>query len=162
MTDKNDNAPIFVGNGKPIIAVVPNMSNFGFPVTKVHAVDLDAGINGDVRYTLLNEPTKLFGIDAISGRIRVLGPVQGDAQRVYGFDVKATDRRGAEDGHSAITNVFVYVLDENRQVRLVLAGKPEEVEREVDLLMKSLSEATDFDVRVRTLEPHDIDGLEPA
>lgn len=82
------------------------MANFGFAVTKVHAVDLDAGANGDVRYSLLNEPSKLFGIDAVSGRIRVLGPVRGD-QRVYGFDVKATDRRGAEDGQSAITNVFV-------------------------------------------------------
>jgi hypothetical protein len=28
---------------------------------------------------------------------------------VYGFDVKATDRRGADDGRSAITNVFVSV-----------------------------------------------------
>lgn len=102
----NDNAPKFVGNGKPIIAVMPNMANFGFPVTKVHAVDLDSGANGDVRYSLLNEPSKLFGIDAISGRIRILGPVRGD-QRVYGFDVKATDRRGADDGQSAITNVFV-------------------------------------------------------
>lgn len=109
MIDVNDNAPKFIGNGKPIIAVMPNMANFGFPVTKVQAIDLDAGINADIRYTLLNEPTKLFGIDPIRGRIRVLGPVKGD-QRVYGFDVKATDRQGADDGKSAITNVFVSSL----------------------------------------------------
>lgn len=30
-----------------------------------------------------------------------------DAGKVYGFDVKATDRRGADDGKSAIANVFV-------------------------------------------------------
>lgn len=106
MTDVNDNAPKFVGNGKPIIAVMPNMANFGFPVTKVHATDMDVGNNADIRYSLLNEPSKLFGIDAVTGRIRVLGPVKGD-QRVYGFDVRATDRRGADDGKSAITNVFV-------------------------------------------------------
>lgn len=54
------------------------------------------------------------------------------------------------------------MLDENRQVRLVLAGKPEEVEQEIDNLTKSLSEATDLDVRVRMLEPHGTDGQEPA
>lgn len=109
MLDINDNAPRFIGNGKPVIAVIPNMANFDFPVTKVRATDLDTGINAEIRYMLLNEPSKFFGIDAITGHIRVLGPVRMDAQRVYGFDVKATDRRGAADGKSAITNVFVCI-----------------------------------------------------
>lgn len=104
--DENDHEPKFVGNGKPIIAVMPNSANFGFPVTRVHATDQDIGLNADVRYSLLNEPSKLFGIDAISGRIRVLGPTRNE-QRVYGFDVKATDRQGADDGRSSIANVFV-------------------------------------------------------
>lgn len=56
----------------------------------------------------------------------------------------------------------MYVLDENRQVRLVLAGKPEDVEQEIDNLTKSLSEATELDVRVRMLEPHVTEGQEPA
>lgn len=46
------------------------------------------------------------------------------------------------------------MLDDNRQVRLVIAGRPEEVEREVESLTKQLSEATDYDVRIRILEPH--------
>lgn len=75
-------------------------------------------------------------------------------QRVYGFDVKATDRAGASDGRSAIANVFVYVLDESRQVRLVVAGRPEEVEKRIDGLMRTLSDVTELDVRVRILEPH--------
>lgn len=83
------------------------MANFDFPVTSVRATDQDAGINAEIRYMLLNEPSKMFGIDAITGHIRVLGAVRMDSQRVYGFDVKATDRRGAADGKSAITNVFV-------------------------------------------------------
>lgn len=85
---------------------MPNSANFGFHVTSVHATDQDIGLNADVRYSLLNEPSKLFGIDAISGRIRVLGPIRNE-QRVYGFDVKATDRLGADDGRSSIANVFV-------------------------------------------------------
>lgn len=46
------------------------------------------------------------------------------------------------------------MLEENKQVRLVVAGKPEQVEKEVESLTRQLSEATDFDVRVRILEPH--------
>lgn len=64
----------------------------------------------EIRYSLLNEPTKLFEIDEMSGSIRVLGPVTV-GQRVYGFDVKATDRKGAEDGKSTIVNVFVRIFD---------------------------------------------------
>lgn len=82
------------------------MANFGYIVTQVYATDLDFGLNSEIRYTLLNEPAQLFAIDGITGRIRVLGPINKD-QRVYGFDVKATDRKGAEDGKSSITNVFV-------------------------------------------------------
>lgn len=110
VTDENDHAPKFTGNGKPIVAVIPNTANFGYPVTTVQATDDDIGINADIRYTLLNEPSKLFEIDEISGSIRVLGPMSGSDQRVHGFDVKATDRRGAEDGQSTITNVFVSIL----------------------------------------------------
>lgn len=104
--DENDNAPRFVGNGKPIVSVIPNIANFGYAVTKVEAIDDDIGLNAEIRFTLLNEPYKLFEIDEMSGNIRVLGPIVGD-QRVYGFDVKATDRKGAEDGKSNIVNVFV-------------------------------------------------------
>lgn len=106
MADVNDNPPKFRSNGRPIIAVIPNSANFGYPVAKVEAYDPDAGINAEIRYSLINEPTKLFSIDGVTGRIRLLGP-PSLSQRVYGFDVKATDRRGADDGKSAITNVFV-------------------------------------------------------
>lgn len=104
--DQNDNSPKFVGDGKPIVAVLQPTANFGHPVTKVQATDDDIGVNAEIRYSLLNEPTKLFEIDEITGNIRVIGPIPND-QRVYGFDVKATDRKGAEDGRSSIVNVFV-------------------------------------------------------
>lgn len=90
------------------MAVIPNTANFGYPVTKVEATDDDIGLNAEIRYSLLNEPTKLFEIDEMSGNIRVIGPITND-QRVYGFDVKATDRKGAEDGRSSIVNVFVSI-----------------------------------------------------
>ena len=158
--DENDNEPRFKSAGQAIIAVVPRTATFGYPVTIVMAFDADDGLNAEIRYRLLNEPSRLFGIDELTGKIRLIGIIPMD-QRVYGFDVKATDRGGADDGRSSIANVFVYIIDEARQVRIVVAGKPVEVEQRIDALMQVLSEAIQMDVRVRLLEPH-VGGLEPA
>lgn len=158
--DENDNEPRFKGNGQPIIAVVPQSANFGYPITLVEATDADKGINAEIRYKLLNEPSKLFGIDEISGKIRLVALLPPN-ERVYGFDVKAADRAGADDGHSSIINVFVYVINESKQVRIVIAGKPVEVERKIDTLLRVLSDAIGAEVRVRLLEPH-VGGVEPA
>uniref|UniRef100_A0A6P4DY85 Cadherin-89D-like n=1 Tax=Drosophila rhopaloa TaxID=1041015 RepID=A0A6P4DY85_DRORH len=68
---------------------------------------------------------------------------------------------GADDGRSGIVNVFVYIIDEAKQVRLVVAGMPVEVERRIEGLMEALSDAIGKDVRVRLLEPYS-GGLEAA
>ncbi|EDW67860.2 uncharacterized protein Dvir_GJ22851 [Drosophila virilis] len=153
IADENDNSPKFRGNGQPIVAVLPRSASFGYHVTRVTATDADEGLNAEIRYRLLNEPTRLFGIDDLTGNIRLLGDLPLD-ERIYGFDVKATDRMGADDGRSGIVNVFVYIIDEAKQVRLVVAGMPVDVERRIDSLMDALSSAIGKDVRVRLLEPN--------
>lgn len=101
------------------MAVIPNTANFGHSVTKVDATDDDIGLNSEIRYSLLNEPSKMFEIDDMTGSIRVLAPISGD-QRVYGFDVKATDRKGAEDGKSSIVNVFVRISSLKKVFLIIL------------------------------------------
>lgn len=56
----------------------------------------------------------------------------------------------------------VYILDDNRQVRLVIAGTPVEIEKEIKVLTDSLSEITGLDVRIRMIEPHVGDKYQPA
>ncbi|XP_055623219.1 cadherin-89D-like isoform X2 [Toxorhynchites rutilus septentrionalis] len=153
--DVNDNAPIFKGNDGPIIAVVPDRANYGYPVMKVEAYDEDTGSNGEVRYSLLNEPARLFDIDAMSGQIRLLSSLLTFQDRVFGFDVKATDRVGADDGKSTIANVFVYVLNSNQEVCLVLSGPPVEIEKQLGMITGSLTLATGYDVRIRALESNE-------
>jgi Cadherin domain len=104
--DVNDHVPVFRENG-PIIAVIPDTVKYGYNVLKVQADDDDSNINGDIRYSIINEPTNFFGIDALTGQIRALGPLWRDNQRVFGFDVKATDRQGSDSGKSSIVNVLV-------------------------------------------------------
>lgn len=78
----------------------------------LQATDPDEGLNADIRYHILgriDDESRKFVIDPITGQVRSIVSFAYDAGRVYGFDVKATDRRGADDGKSAITNVFVSV-----------------------------------------------------
>lgn len=46
----------------------------------------------------------------MSGVVRSMVTFALDGGRIYGFDVKATDREGSENGHSAVANVFVSYL----------------------------------------------------
>ncbi|XP_058813013.1 cadherin-89D isoform X2 [Topomyia yanbarensis] len=153
--DVNDNSPIFRENDGPIIAVVPDRANYGYPVLKVEAYDADIAGNGEIRYSLLNEPARLFSIDALSGQIRLLSSLVTFQDQVFGFDVKATDRVGADDGKSTIANVFVYVLNAHQEVCMVLSGAPVEVEKQMGMITASLSLATGYDVRIRALESND-------
>ncbi|XP_072949863.1 cadherin-89D isoform X2 [Epargyreus clarus] len=150
--DVNDNAPRFVNGGRPMVTAIPTTAAFGYEVIQLQATDADTGINADVRYQVINSAGARFAVDAVSGRVRAAGGFARDAGRVIGFDVKATDRRGADDGRSAIANVFVYVLDVSKQLVLVVAAKPMEVEKEVENITRYLSNMTGFDIRVRRLE----------
>lgn len=106
VVDVNDHVPMF-RDQSPIIAVIPDTVTYGYNVLKVTADDRDIGLNGDVRYSLINEPTNFFGIDALTGQVRTLGPLWRSHQKVFGFDVRATDRQGSENGKTSIINVLV-------------------------------------------------------
>nr|CAD7597865.1 unnamed protein product [Timema genevievae] len=76
----------------------------------VQAVDADEGLNADVRYQILgraDDESRKFTVDPLTGQVRSIVSFSRDAGRVFGFDVKATDKRGADDGRSSITNVFL-------------------------------------------------------
>ncbi|XP_032683079.1 cadherin-89D isoform X1 [Odontomachus brunneus] len=153
--DVNDNAPRFKSKGRPILAAIPTTAHYGYEVVKVEAEDPDQGINGEIRYQILGrEDAPRFAIDPLSGQVRSVASFGRDAGRVFGFDVKATDRQGAESGRSSIANVFVYVLDDQKQVVMVMGRKPIEIEPQLENITIALQNVTGLDVRVRKLEPH--------
>ncbi|XP_008554394.1 cadherin-89D isoform X3 [Microplitis demolitor] len=153
--DINDNAPKFKSKGRPLLAAVPASANYGYEIIRVEAEDIDEGINGEIRYKILGrQDAPRFAIDPLSGQVRSVGSFTREAGRVFGFDVKATDRRGADNGRSSIANVFVYVVDDNKQVVMVMGRKPTEIENQVEDITGALKNLTGLDVRVRKLEPH--------
>ncbi|XP_022919668.1 cadherin-89D isoform X2 [Onthophagus taurus] len=157
VTDLNDNAPRFTITGRPIVAAIPASANYGYQTLKLQAKDPDLGINGEIRYQIIgraDEATKRFSIDPVSGQVRAISNFVKDAGKVYGFDVKATDKKGADDGKSSIANVFVYVLDEQKQLIMIMGSEPAKVENGMENITLALYNTTGFDIRVRKLEPH--------
>ncbi|KAK5650009.1 hypothetical protein RI129_001038 [Pyrocoelia pectoralis] len=156
ITDVNDNSPNFTLSGKPIVTAIPNNANYGYHVIKLQAFDPDWGINGKIRYQILgraDEASRRFVIDPTTGQVRTISSLTKDAGRLFGFDVKATDRNGADDGRSAIANVLVYILDQQKQVVMTVQSKPIEIENNLEHLTRTLCNATGYDVRVRKIEP---------
>ena len=100
-----------------ILHIISNLIFSALSANNLHnilqAADPDEGLNADIRYQILgrmDDESRKFIIDPVTGQVRSIVSFAYDAGRVYGFDVKATDKRGADDGKSAITNVFESVF----------------------------------------------------
>ena len=72
--DVNDNAPEF-DQFPSYVATITNNITQGSEVTRVRATDQDEGINRDVTYSLLSDPSNSFGINSITGVISVVSPL---------------------------------------------------------------------------------------
>ncbi|XP_054156169.1 protocadherin Fat 4-like isoform X2 [Oppia nitens] len=155
--DENDNPPVFDNKGRPVVAAIPLEANFGYQVVKLAAKDADIGINGAIRYEILSrgdDSSSRFHIDPVSGVIRSMVTFTLDGGKLYGFDVKATDREGSENGNSAVTNIFIYVLPETKMILFVADKEPIMVEKKSGEILSYLTNITGFDVKMAKLGPH--------
>ncbi|XP_027710091.1 protocadherin beta-5-like [Vombatus ursinus] len=110
IVDVNDNAPVFVQSKYQV--QIPENSPIDSLVVTVAAQDLDAGINGDVAYALFqasDEVSQTFGVDPVSGEIRLKKQVDFEAIQKYEVEIEATDI-GALSGKCT---VLVQVMDLN-------------------------------------------------
>ena len=137
----------------------------------LQAEDKDTGVGGNIHYTILSkeeDESELFGIHPETGQVRVkvtggLLPYSS-SNKVFGFDVKASDDGGRPGGHSIIANVFVnysslhsylnffpskydmtisccaasqiYVTEEEEQAVVTINASPEEVEESLNAILR--------------------------
>uniref|UniRef100_A0A183V6T8 Cadherin n=1 Tax=Toxocara canis TaxID=6265 RepID=A0A183V6T8_TOXCA len=108
--DINDNRPVF---DKILYeAEIGENIDGGTSLLRVNASDKDASLNGDVRYSIVEEEmNKLFRIDENSGEIFTLVTLDADVNSKYRFEVKAVDR--GQPALSEVAVVEVRVIDEN-------------------------------------------------
>nr|XP_018896045.1 PREDICTED: fat-like cadherin-related tumor suppressor homolog isoform X2 [Bemisia tabaci] len=109
LTDLNDNAPAFTPS--KIIANIPEDSDIGTLVTKVHATDNDVGLNRKIRYTLIDSAKGFFNIAPESGLITLMKRLDRETQDLYNLTVKASDQ--GNPPLSNVTNIEIVVLDVN-------------------------------------------------
>ena len=108
--DVNDHTPRFVQS--TFRASVSEMATIGHSVLTVSAVDLDAGLNADVRYNIaITGHTNGFRVDAETGSINVAAELDYETAPELAFDVVATDR--GTPPRSATAAVRISIINQN-------------------------------------------------
>ncbi|GLH14886.1 Fat-like cadherin-related tumor suppressor homolog [Gryllus bimaculatus] len=109
--DINDNCPMFVN--LPYYAVVSVDAQKGDGITKVHAVDMDKGENGEVRYELIKGHGELFKVCRKTGEVTLKQSLEGH-NREYELIIAAYD--GGISPCSTEVPVHVKVIDRSMPI----------------------------------------------
>ncbi|XP_075961283.1 protocadherin Fat 2 [Anarhichas minor] len=115
--DMNDNPPHFSSSHYEV--TVFDNTTVRTPVAVVYAKDPDAGINSEVKYSLLAGDGGYFSLEEFSGILRLERPLTSDAPPAFELRVKATDRGLPRHLYSVVAvTVDVVSLDDYQPVFL--------------------------------------------
>uniref|UniRef100_A0A3B1ITY1 Cadherin domain-containing protein n=1 Tax=Astyanax mexicanus TaxID=7994 RepID=A0A3B1ITY1_ASTMX len=111
--DVNDNTPAF-SKEMYKVSVLENTLP-GTPVIKLNATDLDAGLNGEIVYSLISHGKEkwadIFAINSITGEITVKGPL--DREDTAAFELHAQAQDKGSSPRASHCKVLIEVLDVN-------------------------------------------------
>lgn len=114
--DANDNAPVF--NQDLYTVTLPENTHLNSVAITVSATDADDGANGEVTYEfghLSDDVLKLFSLDAKTGDISVIGPVDYEDENSYELRVQAKDGAGL----SSYAKVIIEITDVNDNAPMI-------------------------------------------
>ncbi|XP_076056754.1 dachsous cadherin-related 1 [Oratosquilla oratoria] len=109
--DENDQAPVFKED--PIIFSISENTPIGTPIWNFTAVDMDSGDNGYVKYSMTKQvPKTLFKLDAVTGMLTLMAPLDYEERQEFTLIVTATDQ--ARDKTSRLaTSVTARIIVED-------------------------------------------------
>lgn len=115
ITDVNDNKPVFKDCGTYYPKVEEGAPN-GSPVIKVQATDDDKGVNGQVKYSIVQQPNQKgtkFTVDEETGEVSTnkVFDREGDDGKFVSVTVKATDQ--GEPSLEGVCSFTVEITDVN-------------------------------------------------
>ena len=151
--DINDNPPEFLDVKMPFDITVSESSPIGSIWPLPVAMDIDFGINNVQRYAI-NDSSGLFYIDGVRDenrgvfiecQLRLLGDLDREFQDNYQIQMVASDE--GDPIRSAVLNINVAISDSNDHTPIF-------AERMIEL---NISEATEVDTVLYTLQAHDKD-----
>lgn len=111
ITDLNDNAPQFSMDTYSV--TLPEDAEVGTLVTKVHATDIDIGINRKIKYSFIDSYRDHFKIVPDNGIITLAKPLDREQKAVYNLTVQAIDQGVPKLATVAILIVNVQDINDN-------------------------------------------------
>lgn len=111
--DENDNSPVF--DPKQYSASVAENASIGASVLRISATDVDAGLNGRVRYVIAaGDRNRDFSISEDTGVIRVAKNLNFERKSQYSLTVQAEDCGSADVRYdSALLTIGVTDINDN-------------------------------------------------
>ncbi|XP_029556875.1 protocadherin beta-16 isoform X1 [Salmo trutta] len=114
--DANDNIPVFIQDAYKVS--LPENSPLDTIVATVSATDADDGHNGEVSYDfsrISDKAARLFSVEKKTGTIKVIGPIDFEAETYYEMRIQAQDGSGLVSN----TKVIVEITDVNDNVPVI-------------------------------------------
>lgn len=111
--DANDNPPRWPQD--PITVRVSEKAAIGSTIHNLEASDLDSGLNGDLRYSLVAEfpSTGSFAVDSLTGALTLAKRLDREKRAEYTLILKALDRAPPGEQLAATVTARIIVLDQN-------------------------------------------------
>lgn len=113
LSDENDNNPTF--GQTSYRAIVSEDLPVGSEILRLSARDPDEGLNAEITFALIEETPGTFSVDASTGAVHLMKPLDRETQWQYSLRAVATD--GCTRGpRSSVVTVSVQVKDVNDNV----------------------------------------------
>lgn len=111
--DANDNPPRWPQD--PITVRVSERAAIGSTIYSLVASDLDSGLNGELRYTLVAEfpSTGSFAVDSLTGALTLAKPLDREKRAEYTLILRASDRAPPGEQLASTVTARIIVLDQN-------------------------------------------------
>ncbi|KAL0973926.1 hypothetical protein UPYG_G00213030 [Umbra pygmaea] len=115
LTDINDNSPVF--SQEKYSAVISEDTDMGLTVVRVMAVDMDGPANNRIHYSIVKGNQEgPFTIDAVSGEVKVIRPLDREKVSGYTLVVRASDSGNPSRTSSALIHIDVSDVNDNAPV----------------------------------------------
>lgn len=132
--DANDNPPRWPQD--PITVRVSERAAIGSTIYNLTAIDLDSGLNGDLRYGLVAEfPSRdSFAVDSLTGALTLAKPLDREERAEYTLILRASDRAPPGERLASTVTARIIVLDQNDNDPVFVAPESTKVAVTPDLL----------------------------
>lgn len=111
ITDVNDNKPVFVKY--PFAADVPAFTQTNQQLLQIVAEDRDEGLNGEVVYSLINQPSNSkFRIHPSTGVVTATSSLTVESGRLFHLEVLATDKGSPSLSSTGLIEIRVGMMGE--------------------------------------------------